>query len=171
MPTSRSDLYWKVNYDGLRQVNVGERTVLNLVSLYKDFGRHITSDNIFTTMELARALKSWNMTLVGTVRKNKRFLPRNMQPTKKRPNYATNFAYHRDATVCSYVPKKKKAVVLLSSMHMSGEVVETLSAKPEIINYYIKTIGGVDTKDKMLSEIHCEKTNIEVAACIFLQYD
>ena len=79
-------------------------------------------------MELSKVLNSWNMTLVGTVRKSKRSLPSNMQPTKKWPVYSTNFAYHRDATVCSYVPKKKKAVVLLPSMHMSQEVEETKSA-------------------------------------------
>ena len=124
--------------DGPRQVNVGEQTVLNLVSLYKIPGRNVTTDNFFTTMELAKVLNSWNMTLVGTVRKNKRFLPSNMQSTKKKPVNSTNFAYHRDATVCSYVPKKKKAVVLLSSMHMSAEVEETQSAKPEIINITTK---------------------------------
>ena len=92
------------------------------------------------------------MTLVGRVRKNKKFLARNMQPTKKRPVYSTNLAFHRDTTVYLYVPKKKEAVVLLSSVHMSGEVAETLSAKPEIINYYNKTKGGVDAMDKMLGE-------------------
>ena len=89
-----------------------------------------------TTVELAKVLNSCNITLVGTVRKNKRFLPSNIQPSKETPVYSTNFAYHRDATVCSYVPKKKKAVVLLSSMHMSGKVEEAQSAKPEIIKYY-----------------------------------
>ena len=68
-----------------------------------------------------------------------------MQPTKERPVYSTNFAYHRDATVCSYVPKKKKEVLILSFMYMSGEVKETQSAKLEIITYYYKTKGGVDT--------------------------
>ena len=67
-----------------------------------------------------------------------------MQPTKERPVYSTNFAYHCDPTVSSYVPKKKKGVVILSSMHMSGEVEETQSAKLEIIKYYFKTKGGVD---------------------------
>jgi len=65
------------------------------------------------------------MTLVGTVRKNKRFLPSSMQPAKERPVYSnrkTNLAYHRDTTVYSYVPKKNRSVVLLSSMHMTGEI-------------------------------------------------
>lgn len=65
---------------------------------------------------------------------------------------AKAFAYNRNTTICSYVPKiKNKLVVLLSSMHMTGEVEETQSAKPEIIKYN-KTKDGVDTMDKMLSE-------------------
>ena len=59
------------------------------------------------------------MTLVGTVKRNKTFLPCNLQPTKERPVYSTKLAYHGDATVCSYVSKKKKY------MHMSGEVEKT----------------------------------------------
>ena len=35
---------------------------------------------------------------------------------------------------------------------MSGEVVETQSAKPEIIKYYNKAKGDVDAMDKMLCE-------------------
>ena len=75
-----------------------------------------------------------------------------MQPTKERPVFSTNFAYQRDATVCSIVPKKKKAVVLMSSMYMSGEVEEIQSPKPEAIKCYNKTIGGVDTMFKILGE-------------------
>ena len=90
-----------------------------------------------------------------------------MQPTKERPVYSTNFAYHRDATVCSYVPKKKKAVVLLSSMHMSAEVEETQSAKPEIIKYYNKTKGGVDTMDKMLDEYIVKRRTLRWPLAIF----
>ena len=95
-------------------------------------------------MELAKVLNSWNMTLVSTVKK-KKLLPCHMQPNNERPVYSTNFAYHRYARVCSYVPKKKKGVVILSFMHMSGEVEETQLAKLEIITYYYKTKGGVDT--------------------------
>ena len=44
--------------DGPRQVIVGERTVLNLVSLHKSSGRNVTTDNFFTTMELPKVLNS-----------------------------------------------------------------------------------------------------------------
>ena len=51
-------LYTGKPTDGPRQVNVGERTVLDLVSSYKGSGRNVTTDNFFTTMELAKVLNS-----------------------------------------------------------------------------------------------------------------
>lgn len=138
--------------DGERQINVGERVVLDLVLPYKGSGRNVTTDNFFTSLQLARTLSTWNMTLVGTVRKNKRFLPPNMQPSKTRAIYSTNFAFRKEATLCSYVPKKNKSVIVISSMHMVPEVEQTNTAKPKIISYYNQTKGGADTMDKMLCE-------------------
>lgn len=160
-------LYTGKPIDGPRQTNVGERTVLDLVCLYKGSGRNVTTDNFFTGMQLAKVLNTWDMTLVGTVRKNKRFLPSNMQPGKERALHSTNFAYHRDATVCSYVPKKNRSVVLLSSMHMTGEVEATQSSKPEIITYYNKTKGGVDTMDKMLGEYTVKRRTLRWPLAFF----
>ena len=89
------------------------------------------------------------MTLVGTVRKNKRFLPSNMQPTEEKPVCSTKFATIVMQQSVHMWQKKKKTVVLLPSMHMSGEVEESQSVKPEIIKYYNKTKDGVDTMDEM----------------------
>jgi hypothetical protein len=40
-------------------------------------------------------------------------------------------------------PQRKKAVLLLSSMHHNGEV-NLVSGKPEIIEFYNPTKGGVN---------------------------
>ncbi|CAB4069040.1 unnamed protein product [Lepeophtheirus salmonis] len=64
-------LYTVKPVDETRQLNVGMEAVLDLVYLYKGSGRNVTTDDFFTTMELAKVLNSWNMTLVGTVRKKK----------------------------------------------------------------------------------------------------
>lgn len=90
-----------------------------------------------------------------------------MQPSKERPIYSTDFAYNRDATVCSYVPKKNKSVVLLSSMHMTGEVEATQSAKPEKSKYYNKTKGGVDTMNKMLGEYTVKRRTLRWPLAFF----
>lgn len=65
----QGQLYTGKPTDAPRQINIGERTVLDLVSSYKGSGRNVTTDNFFTTLELAKVLNSWNMILVGTVRK------------------------------------------------------------------------------------------------------
>ncbi|XP_050523719.1 piggyBac transposable element-derived protein 4-like [Daktulosphaira vitifoliae] len=89
-------IYTGKSQDGKRQVNIGERTVLDLVAMYKGSGRNVTTDNFFTSMQLATTLNSWNMTLVGTVRKNKRFLPPKMLPSKARALHSTNFVFRKD---------------------------------------------------------------------------
>lgn len=86
---------------GERQTNVRERVVLDLVSRYKGSGRNITTDNFFTSLSLALILSSWLLTLVGTVRKNKKFLPASMQPHKTRKEFTTNFAFSKEVTLCS----------------------------------------------------------------------
>lgn len=45
--------------DGNRQTNVGECTVLDLVSKYKNSGLNVTTDNFFTSLQLAHSLNSW----------------------------------------------------------------------------------------------------------------
>lgn len=62
--------------------------------------------------------------------------------------------------MCSYFPKKKKAVVLLSTSHYTPEVVSEKKNKPQMILDYNRLKGGTDTMDKMLSEYTCQgKTN------------
>lgn len=58
------------------------------------------------------------------------------------------FGFQKNKTLVSYVPRKNKAVILLSTMHHDSKIdVET--RKPEIIMDYNCSKGGVDTVDKM----------------------
>ena len=54
----QSQIYTRKPLSGSRQINVGERTVLNLVCFCKNSGRNVTTVDFFTTMELARVLIS-----------------------------------------------------------------------------------------------------------------
>lgn len=67
-----------------------------------------------------------------------------------------------------HVPKKKKPVVLLSSIHTTSAIEDSTKAKPETITYYSKTKGGVNTMDKMLDEYTVKrKTNRWPSAMFF----
>ena len=65
------------------QVNLGMTTAFELCALYFGTGRNLTVDNFFHDIELCDMLERQNMTLVGTVRRNKRFLPEEFKDTKK----------------------------------------------------------------------------------------
>ena len=55
--------------------NVGERVVKDLVTPYKGTGRNITMDCYFTILRLAKSLLSWDLIIVGTLKKNKTCIP------------------------------------------------------------------------------------------------
>jgi len=82
------------------------------------------------------------------LKKNKREIPTEFLPDKNKVVSSSVFGFQKNKTLVSYVPRKNKAVILLSTMHHDSKIdVET--RKPEIIMDYNCTKGGVDTVDKM----------------------
>lgn len=134
-----------------REQNQGERVVLQLTEDLKGSGRNVTVDNFFSSLSLAQKLSKKQMTLLGTIRKNRTELPPEFVTVKGREVLSSLFAFRDDATLVSYCPKKGKVVTLLSSMHTQPEVNETRpDKKPLMITDYNATKGGVDTADQML---------------------
>ena len=90
------------------QQNLGRSVVLELTNPFTYSGRNITMDNYFTDMVLAKSLLQNGLTLVGTVRKNKKFIPSSCLPSRSREEKSSIFAFQQKCTLVSYVPKKKK---------------------------------------------------------------
>lgn len=88
------------------------------------------------------------MSLLGTLRKNKRQLPPEFVNTKPRSAKSKLFGFTKESTLVSYVPRKGKNVLLISSMHSDYEVDED-SGKPQMILDYNSTKSGVDIVDKL----------------------
>lgn len=123
-------------------------------------GHNITCDNFFTTHNLAMTLLRRKQTLVGTVRKNKLFLPPIILDLKKKPIFYSKFLFTEKATIVSYVPKKYKFTVLYSTLHHTPDVHEDQQKKPDIIHFYNKTKAGVDALDQLVCNYTCKrKTN------------
>lgn len=119
-----------------------------LLQPWKGKNRNLTCDNWYTSYTLAKELLEDKVTIVGTIKKNKRELPAEFLPNKTRAPGSSIFGFQKDVTIVSYAPKKNKAVILLSTMHCDAAI-DPVTNKPDIIMDYNSCKGGVDTVDKM----------------------
>ena len=81
--------------------------------------------------------------ILGTIKQNKLEVPKEFlkgSKTNIRAINSTYFAFKDFMSIVSYVPKKNKAVVLLSSKHHFSKINEK-TMKPEIIMDYNKFKG------------------------------
>ena len=69
------------------------------------------------------------------------------------------FGFQRDITsvLVSYVPKRNKTVLLMSSFHHDQSVDVQNKHKPEIITDYSCHKGGVDTLDQLVRWYTCRR--------------
>ena len=81
-----------------------------------------------------------------------------MKASKSRERYSTEFGFKRNTTMVSYVPKKGKAIIMLSTMHHEEAIDEGSSKKkPKIIQYYNGTKAGLDTFDQLIRTYSCNR--------------
>lgn len=141
-----------------REVNQGENVLLQFANRYKNSGRTIIADNFFTTKDGVERLAQIGLSFVGTIRANKRCVPDEMRKNPTRPVFSTLFGFHENlVSICSYVPKKNKAVNLLSTMHYTKHC-EGDAQKPDAILFYNATKAGVDCMDQMVTHFSCKRS-------------
>lgn len=151
----------------------GYDVVMSLISKYYNTGRNLTIDNFFTSVELALQLLQKKITVLGTIRKNKRDVPKpfvvkelldeNNEPIKVnnrkqyRPAQSSMFGFSDRMALVSYVPKPNKQVLLLSTQHNRDKATSGYQNKPNMIIDYNRTKGGVDVFDQMVSIYSCSR--------------
>lgn len=123
------------------------QAVLQLAQPIVHSNRNITADNWFSSIEVAEELRNRGLTYVGTLKKNKKEIPATFLPNRSRQEGSSIYGFTKDITLLSHVPKKGKAVLLISTMH-HAESTDIETGKPEIIALYNDTKSGVDTLDK-----------------------
>lgn len=131
--------------------------VMRLSQPWLNSGRNITGDNFFTSSELTERLLNNRTTYVGTIRKNKRDIPNELFASRSRTVESSIFCFDNQLTLVSYVPKRNKSVILLSSMHHSDEIQPTNHNKPDIIHFYNQTKSGVDNFDHLARVYSCKR--------------
>lgn len=128
--------------------NCPHDVVMRLVKPSTGENRNLTTDNWYTSHELGQDLLMEKITLLGTMRKNKREIPIEFLPSKNSVPETSLFGFQPETTLVSYVPKPNKAVVLLSTMHDSDDI-DPETKKPLMVLDYNDTKGSVDVVDKM----------------------
>lgn len=105
--------------------SLGEFVTLKLAEPYLQRGRNITTDNFFTSISLAKKLLAEKTTLVGTIRSNKRELPK---PAREKKDKMTLFSSHlyklENYTLTVYKSKPNVKVLLLSTKHTGVQVAD-----------------------------------------------
>uniref|UniRef100_A0A1B0BN12 PiggyBac transposable element-derived protein domain-containing protein n=1 Tax=Glossina palpalis gambiensis TaxID=67801 RepID=A0A1B0BN12_9MUSC len=141
-----------------------------VVNLLKDSnclnkGHHIFVDNFFTSVELARYLYSMGTFLTGTIRRNKKCIPDDLQQTN-----VNEVKYFRNNEVLFCAFREKRLPVLLISTKAEDEDVtitknrhgrEISSKKPAIVQSYNVFMDGVDESDKMLYTYLDERRSVK----------
>ncbi|XP_067014309.2 piggyBac transposable element-derived protein 3 [Anabrus simplex] len=126
--------------------------VMRLIEPIDKTGRNLTMDNWFMSIPLATdLLVNHRITCVGTIKKNEREIPPEFMKTKGKEVCSSMFGFTEHVTLTSYVPKKGRVVLLVSTMHRDAAIDGESGAKknPEMMTLYNGTKDGVDTVDKM----------------------
>lgn len=140
-----------------------------LVRPFYGTGIGVTTDNFFTSIPLANAPLENNNTLTGTIRKNKREIPKEFSNSRDREELSILFGFSDNLTLLSYVPKKNTTVTLLTNEFHNSDVEEEPKKRPSVILHYIKTKGGVDTGDKMTHKYSCVRVTRRWPFRIFME--
>lgn len=80
-------------------VSLGEFVALKLVEPFTQCWRNVTTDNFFTSSSLATKLLAKRTTLVGTMRSNKRELPKLAKVTKDKMERFSTVIYKSDKSI------------------------------------------------------------------------
>lgn len=131
------------------------QVVLQLAEYYLNTGRTLTTDNFYTSIELAKLLISKNTHLVGTLRRNRKGVPNAV--SKKKLSKGEFFGM-KDINTGIVISKwkDKRDVMMLSTKHGMDTVDVTdkrgrNKTKPSVIIDYNSSKQGIDLSDQMAS--------------------
>lgn len=139
--------------DGLFSVSYQPSDVVDrLVKPVTKTKRNVTFDNRFTTIPLVKhLLHEHGLTATGALRKNKMEIPNMFLTTQGRKGFnSSRFGFTKELTLVSYMPKKSKVMLLLSSLHHDRKLdVKNNIPRPEIATFYDSTKTGVAAVEKL----------------------
>lgn len=129
-------------------------TIVRLTDPIHGEYRNVTLSNYFTSLEAVELLFDKKITAVGSIKPNKKEVPRIFRTVKDKMTHYSLFGFGHVATLVQYICKPNKAALLLSSKHSdySIDMNSGLSFKPEIVTYYKRTKTAVEVMEKLCAK-------------------
>lgn len=147
--TCKLHLYSGKNIDTVNTTPTN--VVMALCEHIFDKGHTLATDNWYTSLELAYQLLEKQTHLIGTLRKNRRGLPKAVVDSKLQKGEAMAMENEDGVTVLKW--KDKRDVLMLSTKHSDKFAVVVKKGKqirkPKVILDYNKSKGSVDLSDQM----------------------
>ncbi|GLV38146.1 hypothetical protein CBL_10113 [Carabus blaptoides fortunei] len=145
----------KIN-DKYKDLPMSSQVVLSLMEPLLGMGYCLTTDNFYTSPQLADILIKQKTDMYGTLRLNRKDVPLELQ--KKKLKKGETIAFQR-GKVMVLKWKDKKNVCLLSTVHNPQMEARKKSdregnaiCKPKVVIDYNDTMGGVDRLDQHLHD-------------------
>ncbi|XP_046398660.1 piggyBac transposable element-derived protein 3-like [Ischnura elegans] len=133
--------------------SVPTAVVMQLSEKLLDAGRTIVTDNYYTSLELANSLLDRRTHLLGTLRKNRRGIPKDVTAKKLKKGEIVVKENQRGVSIMKW--KDKRDVLLLSTCHSNEmEEVEKYRSrvlKPVAILKYNEGKSSIDLSDQLSS--------------------
>ena len=141
------------------EVGATHAIVLKLLEGREGRGHHVYTDNYYSSPALFGDLQRRGFGACGTVRKNRRGLPKEMSAKLKKGEVVSKQV---DGSMMALKWMDKRPVMMLSTIHDDSFVTKKRRSraapggeedilKPLVVEEYNKNMGGVDTGDQLLS--------------------
>ena len=164
------DLYYgkdsyQIQDESASHLSVSERIVVFMMKDLLNEGRHIITDNWYTSLRLAEYLDKKNTMLTGVVRYG-RGPPKEVQAMKLETHQAV-FARKGNVLIVKWADKKD--IVVLTTKYNAGMVEKTKTYfgnkttfynKPLHIDRYNEKMGSVDLADQLLEPYALERKSL-----------
>lgn len=145
--------------DNGREINHAQQTILKLIDKLKDQGRIVICDNFYTSIGLAEELLSRKTFLCGTIRTNRKGLPRALLMTRLKKGQICGKMNNKGVRIIKWVDKRPVTMISTINNH-NTEIIDTGRKrwgsgenikKPRCILMYNATKKGIDYSDQMSS--------------------
>jgi hypothetical protein len=128
-----------------------------------DEGRHVYMDNYYTSPELFTELDVRNTYACGTVRKNRRDVPKAFPEVKLKQG---EVIFRRKDNILALKWHDKRDIHMLSTIHrpfwknVRGHR-DRVVAKPVMVLEYVSYMGGVDLSDQLVQYYSCLRKTVK----------